>query len=103
MLLPIYAIRVSAIQKLRCIVGSSLTLEAFIGRLTTFELSNFDNFTPRSVDTTFSAKLTLDDSKDKKKKKKKVKYVDSDSESNDEDIEELEALISRGFHRGKGK
>ena len=31
------------------------------------------------------------------------KYVDSDSEIDDEDIEELEALLAKKFHRGKGK
>ena len=32
-LLPIYAIRFSIIQELRCILGSNLTLEGLIGRL----------------------------------------------------------------------
>ena len=40
-LLPIYAIIVSAIQELRCVQGNTLTFEGIIGRLTTFELSNF--------------------------------------------------------------
>ena len=31
------------------------------------------------------------------------KYVDSDTETDDEDIDELEALLGRRFHRGKGK
>ena len=43
-LLSIYAIRVSVIQELRCVSGSNLTLEGLVGRLTVFELSNFDNF-----------------------------------------------------------
>ena len=42
-LLPIYAIRVFAIQELRCIPRNDLTLEGLVGRLTTFELSNFGN------------------------------------------------------------
>ena len=46
-LLPIYAIRVSAIQELRCMPGNELTLEGLVGRLTTFELSNFDNYRPK--------------------------------------------------------
>ena len=45
-ILFIYAIRVSAIQKLRCTLGNNLTLEGLIGSITTFELSKFDNFTP---------------------------------------------------------
>ena len=43
-MLPICVIRVSAIQELRCTPSSNLTLEGLVGRLTTFELSNFDNF-----------------------------------------------------------
>ena len=43
-LLPIYAIRVSSIQELRCILGNKITLEGIVGTLTTFELSNFDNY-----------------------------------------------------------
>ena len=37
-LLPIYVIRVSSIQELRCIPGNKLTLEGIVGRLTAFEL-----------------------------------------------------------------
>ena len=42
-LLAIYAIRVFSIQELRCILGNDLSFEGLVGRLTTFELSNFDN------------------------------------------------------------
>lgn len=45
-LLDIYAIRISAIQELRCTPSNDLTLDSLIGRLTTFEVSNFDNYTP---------------------------------------------------------
>ena len=45
-LLPIYAIRVSVIQELRCTPSNKLTLEGVIHRLTKSEMSNFDNFTP---------------------------------------------------------
>ena len=45
-LLPIYAIRVSAIQELRCVPGNILSFEGIIGRLTTFEISNFENYKP---------------------------------------------------------
>ena len=40
---PIYAIRVFAIQELRCIQGNDLSLEGLVGRLTPSELSNFHN------------------------------------------------------------
>ena len=42
-LLPIYVIRFSPIQELRCIQGNDLSLEGLVGRLTSFELSNFNN------------------------------------------------------------
>ena len=38
-----------------------------------------------------------------KKKKRKIKYASSDSNTNEEDVEQLEALLARRFHRGKGK
>lgn len=84
-LLPICAIRFFSIQEPRYTTGNNLTLKGLIGRITTFELSNFDNFNPGKLDIAFSAKLKLDDSKEKKKKKK-VTYVESDNESNDEEI-----------------
>ena len=49
-LLPIYVIRVSTIQELRCIPITKLTLEGIVGRLTTFELSNFDNYRPENLE-----------------------------------------------------
>ena len=104
-LLPIYAIRVSTIQELRCISGNDLTLEGLVGRLTAFELSNFDNYKLESIESAFKAKLLLKDSKEIKqqKKKSKIKYASSDSNTDEEDIEQLEALLARTFHRGKGK
>ena len=60
-LFSIYAIRVSAIQELRCIQGNTLTFEGIIGRLTAFILSNFDNYKPNNLESTFKAKLTLKD------------------------------------------
>ena len=38
-----------------------------------------------------------------KKKKGKAKHVSSDSDIDDEDVDQLEALLERRFHRGKGK
>ena len=54
-LLLIYAIRVSAIQELRCTPSNDLTLDSLIARLTTFELSNFCNYTPSSVECAFKS------------------------------------------------
>lgn len=101
---PIYAIRVSAIQELRCVPGNNLSLEGIIGRLTAFDLSNFDNYRPNNVESAFKAKLSLKDTKQvKSKKERKKKYVSSDSSTDEEDVEQLEALLAIRFHRGKGK
>lgn len=42
-LLPIYAIRVFSIQELKCTPCNDLLLDILIGRLSAFQLSNFDN------------------------------------------------------------
>ena len=67
-LLPIYAIRVSAIQERRCEENHNINLDAIVGRLTAFELDNFDNYVPssKSIESTFEAKLSF------KEKGKKV-------------------------------
>ena len=67
-LLPIYAIGVSAIQERRCEENHQINLEAIVGRLTAFELDNFDNYIPASknMESEFEAKLSL---KEKSKKK----------------------------------
>ena len=66
-LLPIYAIRVFSILEMRCDPNNKLTLDALVGRLTTSELDNFDNYVPSSkvVEFAFEAKLSL---KEKSKK-----------------------------------
>ena len=103
-LLPIYAIRVSAIQELRCVPGNNLSFEGIIGRLTAFELSNFDNYRPDNAESAFKAKLSLKNAEQVKSKKgRKMKYVSSDSSTDEEDVDQLEALLARRFHRGKGK
>ena len=63
-LLAVYAIRVSTIQELRCIPGNDLTLKGLVGRLTAFELSNFDNYKPENIESTFKEKLSLKDSEE---------------------------------------
>ena len=68
-LLPIYAIRVSTIQEMRCNPKNDITLDAIIGRLIIFELDNYDNYAPSSnnLEYSFEAKLSL---KEKAKRKK---------------------------------
>ena len=70
-----------------------------MGRLTTFELSNFDNYRPENLESTFKAKLLLKDTKEMKpkKKKRKIKYASSDSNTNEDDVEQLEALLLEDF------
>ena len=43
-LLLIYAIKVSFIQEMRCDPNNKINLDALVGRLTTFELDNYDNY-----------------------------------------------------------
>ena len=75
-----------------------------MGRLTAFELDNFDNYVPssKSIESAFEAKLSF------KEKGKKVKEIQSDSEeeseeSLDSDFEVVEALLARKYSRGRGK
>ena len=87
-LLLIYAIRVSAIQELRCVQGNTLPFEGIIGRLTTFELSNFDNYKPDKFESTFKAKMIVKDIEEVQSKKNngKGKHLSSDSNTNKEDV-----------------
>ena len=70
-LLTIYAIRVSTIQERRCEENHKINLDAIVGRLTTFELDNYDNYVPASknIESAFEAKLSL------KEKGKKIKDI----------------------------
>ena len=75
-----------------------------MGRLTTFDLLNFDNYRPINIESTLRAKLTLQDTEEvKSKNNRKGKHVSSDNNIDEEDVEKLEALLARRFHRGKGK
>ena len=96
-LLLIYDIRVSTIQELRCSLGNDLTLDSLVGRQTTFELSDFDNFTTPAIESSFNSQLVLHEPK-----KKKGKYEDSENESSNDDLENLEALNKRK-RKFKGK
>ena len=99
-LLPIFSIRVLAIQELGCIPRNKLTLEGIVGRFNIFELSNFDNYKPKSLEFAFKAKFLLKDSDEKKqKKKRKIKHVSSNNDTDEEDVNQLEALLARRFDR----
>ena len=62
-LLPIYAIRVSTIQEMRCDPNCKMTLDALVGRLIAFELDNYDNYihSSKNIEFAFKAKLSLKD------------------------------------------
>ena len=47
-ILPIYKIRVLDIKEVRCDPNINITLDSLVGRLTSFELDNFDNYVPSS-------------------------------------------------------
>ena len=86
-LLHVYAIRVSSIHQLRCIPRNNLTLDDLVGRLTAFELSNFDNYKRESLESIFKAKLLLKYFDEKKqRKKKRIKHMSSDSDNEEEDV-----------------
>ena len=48
--LPIYGIR-----EIRCTPSTNLTLNCVISRLTTFEMSKFDNYTPTTIESAFKS------------------------------------------------
>ena len=75
-----------------------------MGRLTSFELDNFDNYVPSSknIESAFETKLSL------KEKDKKIKDIQSESEeeseeSFDSDLGVIEALLANKYSRGRGK
>ena len=83
---------------MRCTLGNDLTLEGVISRLTSFEMSNFDNFTPTTGESLFKSQLVLS-----KKGKENYMKSDSDSDTSDDELDDLEALMARRLPRGKGK
>lgn len=87
---------------MRCSPNNGISLDAVVGRLTIFELDNYDNYVPSSsnLESTFKAKLSL------KKKVKRSKGNQSKSEEEDSsnrNIEAIEALLARRYPKGKGK
>ena len=60
-LLPIYVIKVSSIQEMRCDPNNQINLDSLVGKLTAFELDNYDNYVPSSkrIEFAFEAKVSL--------------------------------------------
>ena len=46
---------------MRCDANKKLTLDALVGRLTIFELDNYDNYVPiyKNIESAFEAKISL--------------------------------------------
>ena len=84
---------------MRCYSTKGIELDSLVGRLTTFELDNFDNYVLNTgnIESYSNAKLTLG-----KKNKKKAKKVESEKESTNEDIEIIEAFCKRILQEVKG-
>ena len=93
-LLPKYVIKVSTIQEMRCNPKNDITLDVVVGRLTTFELDNYDKYVPSSsnLESTFEAKLLL---KKKAKNSKEKKSKSEEEDSSGSDLETIEALLER--------
>ena len=84
-----------------CNPKNDITLDAVVGRLTTFELDNYDNYVPKSsnLESAFQATLSLM----KKAAKSKRQLGSEDEDALDEDLEVIEALLARRLPKGKGK
>ena len=103
-MLPVYAIRVSAIQERRCEENHQINLEAIVERLTAFELDNFDNYVPASkkIESAFEAKLSLKE-KVNKSKANQSRSEEETEEISDSDLEIVEALLAKKYSKGRGK
>lgn len=98
-----YVIWVSSIQELGSILNNVLTLETLIGKLTAFELSNYDNSLP-TIETAFKSSLNIGTSRKDKEIHSSSCGSDYDSILTEErEQEELEALLAKRLPRGKGK
>ena len=51
----------SIIQEMICDPKNDITLDALVGRLTTFELDNYENYVPNSkiIESSFEANISL--------------------------------------------
>ena len=79
-------------------------MDSLVGRLTTFELDNFDNYVPASknIESAFEAKLSLKD-KGKKIKDNQSKSEEKTEESSNSDLEVVEALLAKKYSKSRGK
>ena len=77
-------------------------MDILVGRLTSFELDNYDNYVPSSknIDYAFEAKLSLKE-KSKKSKANQLGSEEETEESSDIDLEIVEALLAKKYSKGK--
>ena len=77
---------------MRCDPNRNINLDALVGRLTTFELDNYDNYiaSSKGIESTFELKLSLK-KKSKKSKANQSKSKEEEEESFDSDLEVVEA------------
>ena len=66
-LLPIYYVRIFAIQELTSIPSNAIILDALICKMTTFELNNYYNSLPK-IETYFKISLTIGSSRKEKER-----------------------------------
>ena len=79
---------------MREVANKNVTLDSLIGRLISFEMNNYDNNVLPTIESAFKFSLKI-----RKSSNKHTMRNDSD----EQELDELEALISRIFGRGKGK
>lgn len=106
-LLPQYAIRVSAIQELRSLGIVSVSLDSLIGKLTAFELRNYDNSVPK-IDVAFKACMISAPTRRRKETGNNSTIRTGHSHecdnllSKEREQDEIEALLARILPSGKG-
>lgn len=100
-LLPIYAIRVAAIQEIKSIDKTKVTLDSIIGKLTAFELNGYDGSVQKYE---FAFRASVSNSSMRKSRDASPNESRSNKEANDEDsLVELEALLAKRLPKGTGK
>ena len=86
---------------MRCDPNKKLTLDVLVGRLIAFKLDDYDNYVPvsKNIEFAFEAKLE----KSKKSKDNKSGSEEETKESFDNDLEIVEALLTKKYSKGRGK
>ena len=89
---------------MRCDPNRNITLDALVGRLTSFELDNYDNNVPSSknIESTFEAKISFQ-KREKKSKANQSGTEEEKEEISNSDLEVVEALLARKYSKGRGK